>query len=390
MKAKRVFAIRVIGNRSGLTLVEVVLVVVIAGILATIALRSAGIVSNTAKVEETKQELDALAYAVVGNPELQNNGVRSDFGYVGDIGAMPPDLEALHSNPGSYSTWNGPYIENRFSQMTDDFKKDAWGELYQYSAGVTITSTGGSGISRKLTNSVADLLQNQVRGVVYDLDGTPPGSTFKDSVSVQLTIPNGSGSLVNRTAGIDAGGYFSFDSIPIGNHDIEIVYQPDDDTLKRFTSVLPNSSLYSEYYLATDVWYDTTGGGAWLSYIADSDTLEMPNCYKLIFWITNSGSAAVSVNSLTLTWSLPTAYYKTVKWGGTNVRTGNPTLGSGSTVNFSSTQILNPGTSVQIKIQDFRANSGGGGLPVDMSNATFTVEFSDGSIISFEADLCNP
>ena len=366
------------------------MVIVIAGILATIALRSAGIVSNTAKVEETKQELDDLAFAIVGNPELQNNGVRSDFGYVGDVGAMPPDLDALHSNPGSYSTWKGPYIENRFSQITDDFKKDAWGELYQYSAGVTITSTGGSGIVRKLANSVADLVQNQVSGVVYDLDGTPPGSTFKDSVSVRLTIPNGSGSLVIRTIGVDAGGYFSFDSIPIGNHDIEIVYQPDNDTLKRFVSVLPSSSLFGEYYLATNVWYDTTGGGAWLSYIADSDTLETPNCFILVFCITNSGSTPVSVNSLTLTWSSPTAYYTTVQWGGSDVRSGEPALTSGSTANFTTAQILNPGESVQIKIEEFHSNADGGGPPVDMSNTAFTVEFSDGSIISFEADLCNP
>ena len=259
MKAKRMFTIRVIGNRSGLTLVEVVLVVVITGILATIALRSAGIVSNTAKVEETKQELDALAFAIVGNQELQNNGVRSDFGYVGDVGAMPPNLDALHSNPGSYSTWNGPYIENRFSQISDDFKKDAWGELYQYSAGVTITSTGGPGISRKLANSVTDLLQNQVSGVVYDLDGTPPGDSYNDSVSVHLIVPDGAGGRTTRTTTPEAGGYFSFNSIPIGNHTLSVIYLPDSDTLKRFVTILPNSSIYSEYYLPSDVWADSSG-----------------------------------------------------------------------------------------------------------------------------------
>jgi len=271
MKAKRVFAIRVIGKCSGLTLVEVVLVVVIAGILATIALRSAGIVSNTAKVEETKQELDALAFAIVGNPELQNNGVRSDFGYVGDVGAMPPDLDALHSNPGSYSTWKGPYIENRFSQITDDYKKDAWGKLYEYSAGVTIISpeetTGGgcggptttSGIVRKLANSVADLLQNQVSGVIYDLDGTPPGDTYNDSVSVRLIVPDGAGGMTTRTTSPDIGGYFSFNSVPIGTQTLNVIYLPDSDTLKRFVTVLPSSSVYGEYYLPSDVWADSSG-----------------------------------------------------------------------------------------------------------------------------------
>jgi type II secretory pathway pseudopilin PulG len=237
--------------KGGFTLIELVLLIVITAILATVALRSAVTVSETAKVEQTKHELEALAYAVVGNPELQNNGVRTDFGYVGDVGAMPPNLDALVQNPGGYATWNGPYVQSRFSQMTDDYKKDAWGNLYQYAGGVTITSTGGSGMIRKLTNSVNDLLQNQVSGVVYDLDGRPPGSTYQDSISVRLTIPDGAGGMITSTAGVDAGGYFSFDSIPIGNHDIRIVYLPESDTLVRFVSVLPSSEPHGSYYLTS-------------------------------------------------------------------------------------------------------------------------------------------
>jgi type II secretory pathway pseudopilin PulG len=237
--------------KGGFTLIELVLLIVITAILVTVALRSALTVSETAKVEQTKHELEALAYAVVGNPELQNNGVRTDFGYVGDVGAMPPNLDALVQNPGGYATWNGPYIQDRFSQMTDDYKKDAWGNLYQYAGGLTITSTSGSGIIRKLANAVNDLLQNQVSGVVYDHDGRPPGSTYQDSISVRLTIPDGAGGMVTKIAGVDAGGYFSFDSIPIGNHDIRIVYLPESDTLVRFVSVLPSSAPHGSYYLTS-------------------------------------------------------------------------------------------------------------------------------------------
>jgi len=43
-----------------------------------------------AGTEETRKEIDRLACAIAGNPELYDNGIRSDFGYIGDTGAMTP------------------------------------------------------------------------------------------------------------------------------------------------------------------------------------------------------------------------------------------------------------------------------------------------------------
>ena len=154
---------RILHHNKGFTLVEVIITIIIAGILGAIALRSVLVVSDTAKIEQTKAELNNIGFAIVGNPELENNGIRSDFGYVGDVGAMPSNLDALHSNPGGYATWKGPYIENRFSQITNDYKEDAWGTAYSYS-GVSISSSGsGSGIVKQVANSTDDILINQVK-----------------------------------------------------------------------------------------------------------------------------------------------------------------------------------------------------------------------------------
>lgn len=242
-------------NSRGITLIDVVLTIIIAGILATVALRFVINLSTTAKTEETKKEMETLEFAIVGNSNLYNDKTRASFGYAGDVGALPTNLDALYSNPGGYATWKGPYVSRRLEQDATDYKKDAWGVDYVYSGGITITSSGsGSNIVRKFGEAGSDFTNNGVDGVVLDLNGTPPGTIYKDSISIRITVPNGSGSYATLTTSADNSGYFSINSVPIGNHDLRIIYTPTNDTLKRFISVLPKSRPYGEYYLPQNVW----------------------------------------------------------------------------------------------------------------------------------------
>ena len=129
-------------SESGFTLVEVVMVIIIMAIIAAVAMRSMDKGLETARVEETRNEMNQLAEAIAGNPSLYSNGMRTSFGYVGDVGSLPANLDALTTNPG-YGTWKGPYIRSDFSGYASDFKKDAWGVNYVYNAAArTITSTG--------------------------------------------------------------------------------------------------------------------------------------------------------------------------------------------------------------------------------------------------------
>ena len=379
-------------DNKGFTLIEVVIAIVIVAILATVAMRSALFISETAKEEETKQELELLQFAIVGNPLLFNDNTRSDFGYVGDIGAMPPNLDALFSNPGGYATWNGPYVKRRFEQDVDGYKQDAWGVTYTYS-GNSVTSTGSStNIVREFGTSVSDFLMNGVEGVLLDLDGTPPGTVYRDSITISMTHPNGSGGYTTQVTQPDLGGFFNFESVPIGNHDIELVYNPTNDSLKRFVSIVPNSRHYGEYFLSQNVWYDTTSGGGGgggsgdIEYVTNSDTLYS-SCENLRFWITNNSGNPVSVTSIRLTWSSPTAYYEKVKWNGNQVVDAFPRVASGQAANFSGSQTINNAQTLLIEIEAFKDNPASGGS-VDMTNTVFTVEFSDGSTFSFTADYC--
>ncbi|HEU4436221.1 MAG TPA: prepilin-type N-terminal cleavage/methylation domain-containing protein, partial [candidate division Zixibacteria bacterium] len=196
-------------SEKGFTLIEVLLVIIVIGILAAVAFRSMDVALDNSRWDATTQELDRLSWAIAGNPELFANGVRSDFGYVGDVGSLPPNLDALVTNPGGYATWRGPYIQNDFTQNPNDFKTDAWGNLYTYTGGVTIASggSGGNPISKQYANAAADLTSNTVQGVVTDAQGNAPG-TSAPSISIRITYPNGSGGTTTATTNPNGSGKY--------------------------------------------------------------------------------------------------------------------------------------------------------------------------------------
>ena len=246
-----------LASETGYSLIELVLVLVIIGVLAGIGLQSMTAVTVTARVEETRSELDRLAVALVGDPGLVAGGARTDFGYVGDVGALPANLDALAVNPGGYTTWDGPYAGDPFGNGGADyaFKLDAWGKPYVYSGGVTIQSTGGpTNLTRQLANTAADLVANGVVVIVTDLSGNPPGSGYADSVVVRLTYPNGTGGLSSSDQYPSAGGLVQFNAIPIGLRDLEVIYLPSADTLNRKVTVYPGEDAYLEISLGENLW----------------------------------------------------------------------------------------------------------------------------------------
>ncbi len=246
-------------NMSGFTLIELIVVMLVIAIITGVAVQKIGPFAQGEKIENTRHELNKLAIAIVGNPDLVVNGYRTDFGYIGDIGSMPPDLDALAVNPG-FGTWKGPYISDDFASSPDDFKKDAWNNDYIYVGGIEIRSYGpdgfasGDDIVRRVAGSARELLLNNVSGNIYDLDGSPPGFDYRDSVIVRLSLPDGSGGTSAKSSGVDIGGFFAFDSIPVGRHRINIIYLPVSDSLTRFVNVTPGGDIYGNYHLDSNFW----------------------------------------------------------------------------------------------------------------------------------------
>ena len=246
-----------LSNR-GYSLIELVVVIVIIGILATITLRSMSGTNSVARVEQTTRQLERIAHAIAGDPNLVSGGVRANYGYIGDVGGLPPDLDALVANPGGYTTWKGPYIQDELTPDATNtrFKLDGWGQAISYSGGATVSSSGGGSsiITRSLASTVTALLRNRVTVSITDLAGVPPGTIYRDSVKALFDIPNGAGGVTTKIEFPSRDGFLTYDSITIGQHLLRIVYTPENDTLRRQVHVDPGTVVPIDIQLFRKVW----------------------------------------------------------------------------------------------------------------------------------------
>lgn len=376
-------------NESGFTLIEVLMTVVIIGILAAVAMRSVQSSIDSSRIRETQAEMDELIAAIAGNPELHNNGMRADFGYVGDVGALPTSLDDLITNPGGYTTWQGPYVGRRFAQDADGFKKDAWGADYTFSGGVMLASTGGGSVP--MTKSAAllatDLTATPIVGTITDAAGNPPGDSSV-AVTISVSYPNGAGSMTSTSTNPTAGGSFTINNIPVGIRALTAVYRATNDTVVTYASLLPKTGATVSMRLPGAPFAASGGGGGGgatggIEFVVGSSSSPNGAVY---FSVWNTSASAISVTSLTANYG-STGYYRYVRWGAGNTvfDRANPRAASGETVNFTSAQTLNPGQAIQVELDGFTNNINGTGGNVNFNNVTFTVQFSDGSFIAFNS-----
>ena len=94
----------------GFTLIEVLLVVAIIGVLATIGVLNLPGKRKKAMINATRGKIDSIATAVKI--------------YEIDTGQFPSGLQNLLQNPGA-ANWQGPYIKG-------GLPTDAWGVEFQY------------------------------------------------------------------------------------------------------------------------------------------------------------------------------------------------------------------------------------------------------------------
>jgi len=131
-----------IGGDSGYTLIELIIIVLVVGVLATVAVPVIGNMIGVSKESATRKEMTLIKTAIVGRTDGEIRG------YENDVGSPPPSLQGLVSRPAGVAVynrftkigWNGPYLE----ADNDAYLMDAWGVNYVYdSVARTIKSAGG-------------------------------------------------------------------------------------------------------------------------------------------------------------------------------------------------------------------------------------------------------
>jgi prepilin-type N-terminal cleavage/methylation domain-containing protein len=364
-------------DHRGFTLVEVVVILAVLAILAAIAIPAALRIFQVTAEEGTRDELQNLKEAMIGNPNRLRSSVRSDFAFLGDLGRLPTNLDeilvkgalpafAFDNAKQVGAGWKGPYITGSFAgEEPDDFKNDQLGNPYTYSdvdftngngelADAKITSVGPDGTFGTADDIVIEILKNETEGTVRGRVVTSSGAGVSGT-AVDLNFPS-NGTLSTVTATTDAGGNFAFTSVPFGPRSVTV---SPDVVLTNLTAVYSDPKEYKEIFVdgtqvadgkfnsgdtvpfSSSVTIAATGGGKPSRVFVDAFEVLLPNI------IQESGLVLVS---------------------------GSVNLGKkGKDLEFK-VKIVSDSTEAKMELKKFKN---------DITGIPFTITFSDGSAVSF-------
>ncbi|HTW91513.1 MAG TPA: prepilin-type N-terminal cleavage/methylation domain-containing protein [bacterium] len=192
------------GRTSGVTLLELLVVLMILSIVLTAAVRTWDVTLERGRAQTTAMKLSTLVKAIEGDPDYIVTGQRADFGFVGDMGRMPDSLVELAVAPPNSPLWRGPYLRSTFSESPNAYEIDGWGDtiIYGYQAygkdSLFLRSHGGRGFvdptrwqTDNLIYSYGALMENNISGQIIDEHGSSlsPSSPYIGNLKVIVYRP---------------------------------------------------------------------------------------------------------------------------------------------------------------------------------------------------------
>ena len=135
-------------RKSGWTLIELVIILVLLGILAAVAIPRYVDLGTRTGINTTQQKLENTRRAIVGDSSVVSGGKLSVQGYWGDRGVLPTtltDLVVQGAQPtyDKYTRrgWNGPYVDTQMVGAKYQAFVDAWNQNITYATVPASTPT---------------------------------------------------------------------------------------------------------------------------------------------------------------------------------------------------------------------------------------------------------
>jgi type II secretory pathway pseudopilin PulG len=135
-------------RESGWTLIEMVVILVLLGVLAAVAIPRYVNLGTRTGINATQGKLENIRRAIVGDPSTASGGKYSAAGFWGDRGVLPSSLTDLVVKGGQptydkYTRrgWNGPYVDTQLVGVKYQAFVDAWNNDITYATVPPATPT---------------------------------------------------------------------------------------------------------------------------------------------------------------------------------------------------------------------------------------------------------